>query len=112
MYKYHSNYLVLIFLIIINTNQTRAILGNQPITFQMNGLINYIPDVGGAQQPGYNLRVGFTSYSWIGVLFQTSSLKQDFIVIQINDFYTDNGGSFKGHLVSYTDYYLTNGGLH
>lgn len=36
----------------------------------------------------------------------SSSIKQDFLVVQISDFYTDNGGSFKGHLVSYSDYFL------
>lgn len=37
----------------------------------------------------------------------SSSIKQDFLVVQISDFYTDNGGSFKGHLVSYSDYFLS-----
>lgn len=45
------NIKIIIFIIFIFINLYKAvpILGNQPITFQMNGLISYIPDAGGAQ---------------------------------------------------------------
>ena len=104
---HHIPTILIIIALLIPLLQAVPILNNQEIKFQMNGLLNYVPDAGGAQQSGYNLTIGFSSFSWLGVLFVTSSIKQDFLAVEINDFYSDNGGTFKGHLVSYKDYFLS-----
>jgi hypothetical protein len=92
MHSHHKTISIITITILLQLHQAVPIINNQPINLQMNGVISYSPDAGGAQQVGYNLTIGFTSYSWLGVLFMSATPKQDFLVVSINDFYTDNGG--------------------
>lgn len=85
-----------------------AILNNMPVTFTMSGSTTYTPDAGGAQQTGYLLTLGYLGESWLGVQFVNPGSNSDLLVLQISDFYTNNGNSLNtGHQVSYLDYYTT-----
>lgn len=106
-----SLYLITILTLIICSVRTDGVINGLPITFTMSGPTSYSPDLGGGIKQGYLLTIGFTSYSWLGIQFISSGGNNDLLVLQIDDFYTDNGSPLNtGHLVSYTDYYVSPSG--
>jgi hypothetical protein len=99
-----SLFLIYFLTCLIITNSD-AILANIPVTFTMSGSISYTPDAGGSPQTGYLLTLGFIGQSWLGVQFVNSGANNDFLVLQISDFFTNNGNNLNtGHQVSYLDY--------
>lgn len=56
----------LVCLLAITGANAQELLMNVPITFSLNGLINYMPSSGGVATQGYSLTVGFNRYSWLG----------------------------------------------
>jgi len=60
------SYKILILLTIIPIYWSQH-LNNIPITFQLSGLTNYIPDIGGVGIPGYTFTLGYNYKSWIGI---------------------------------------------
>lgn len=56
----------MVWLLAIAGATAQELLMNVPITFSLNGLINYIPSSGGVATQGYSLTVGFNRYSWLG----------------------------------------------
>lgn len=75
-----------------------GILNNYPITFTMSGSSTYTPDAGGATRSGYNLRIGYMNHQWIGVQIITGTNKNDVLIVQIDEFYTQGTTSIRtGH---------------
>ena len=90
-----------------------AILNGLPVTFSMGGPTQFTPDVGGSQQSGYVLTMGYVGASWLGVEFVGTGTSSDFLLLTISDFYSGNANPANaGHQVSYQDYYVNaNGSL-
>lgn len=63
--------MLLIILALLATAFTQEYLNNVPITFKLNGNVNYVPSSGGIAIPGYNFTVGFDRYSWLGRTYFT-----------------------------------------
>lgn len=100
-----SSFLVVYLVTCIIGTNSDAILNNLPVTFTMSGSKSYLPDSGGASQLGYVLTLGYAGESWLGVQFVNSGANNDFLVLQISDFFSSNGNSLNtGHQVSYLDY--------
>lgn len=93
-------------LCVLHTQCGSGVLNNFPIKFEMLGTTTYIPDSGGVSRNGYKLRIGFQNYQWLAVEIITNTDKNDVLVMQINQFYTEGSSPLRtGHEVSVTDYY-------
>jgi hypothetical protein len=78
----------------------------------MTGSTSYIPDIGGNQVDGYTLTLGYVQSSWLGVKFVSAAGNSDFLVLQINDFYSTNSNPlFTGHKITYTDCFINGAGV-
>ena len=74
----------------------------------MTGTTIYIPDSGGLSRNGYKMTVGYTGKQWLGVQIVTSTDKNDVLIFQLNQFYSEGSTPLRtGHQITVTDYYRT-----
>jgi peroxiredoxin len=73
------------------------------VNFQLQGPTSFTPNSGASIVSGYILTMGF-----LNIIGAT----EDILVVQQNPFYTTNtNDSFSGHIVTVSDYHLSNGAL-
>ena len=82
MFKLFS---ILILILLFNKSlESQAYLDGVPVTFSLNGPVDYTPTSGGVAIPGYKLEVGYSKHQWIGVRFMdlTSFGNTDVLIFQ------------------------------
>lgn len=88
------------------------VLNNNEITFEMSGITTYMPDSGGSSRAGYKLKIGYTGKQWLAVEMVTDNNKNDVLVMQVNEFYSEGSTPLRtGHEVTVTDFYRTGDSL-
>jgi hypothetical protein len=80
------------------------------VNFQLQGPTSFTPNSGASIVSGYILTMGFLNHQWLAV--DIIGATEDILVEQKNPFYTTNThDSFSGHIVTVSDYHLSNGAL-